>query len=262
MKLSLGSDDVAHFHEHGWHIARAACSDAELRELRDAWDELFARFPGAVVDVTGGNMLQLASPCRIDPRLAALVSDGELGRAAAHLLGCDEVRLLQDVALLKPARVGGRIGWHQDYDYAGYLDPINTVAFRIALDSEAADSGAMAVIDGSHRWDVRLRIAERNWFVADGALETLPAELQGELPTRHRLLTLRPGDVSMHHCLVLHGSGANHSGVARRTLGFQIFDGASRLNVAGLADPAMAAYFETDDDGHLIGASFPRLFPL
>lgn len=262
MKLSLGSDDLVHFREYGWHIARGACDPAQVRALRDAWDELFARFPMAVADVTGGGMYQLTSPCRLDPTLASLLTDGDLGRAAAQVLACDEVRLLQDVALLKPALVGGRIGWHQDYDYAGYLTPIHTVAFRIALDTEDVESGAMAVIDGSHTWDVRLRVAERNWFIHDGALETLAPSLREQIPARTRVLALAPGDVSIHHCLTLHGSGPNHSEYARRTLGFQIFDGACRLNVAALADPSHAAYFELDGDGHLIGESFPRLFPV
>lgn len=259
MDLSLDPEAIAHYHAHGWTIVRSACAAAELDTLRGAWDELFGRLPQAVVDLTGDGVRQLASPCRLDATLGRLLTDGALGRAASTLLACDEVRLLQDVALVKPARVGGRIGWHQDHDYAAYLTPVHTLAIRVALDPEDEESGAMAVIDGSHRWDVRLRVSDRNWFIEDGALETLAPPLRDQLEQRRVLLALAPGDVSIHHCLVLHGSGPNRSDRPRRTLGFHVFDAACRLNVGGLRDRTHAALFETDEDGRLIGARFPSL---
>lgn len=261
MDLSLAPEQVAHYQEHGWLVVRGACGPDEVEVLRGAWELLLGRFPSAVMDLTGDGVHQLASPCRIDPTLGRLLDDGVLGAAAATLLACDAVRLLQDVALMKPPRVGGRIGWHQDHDYAAYLTPVRTLAARIALDPEDADSGAMAVISGSHRWDVRLRVAERNWFIEDGALETLAPALRAQVEARRVLLALAPGDVSFHHCLTLHGSGPNRSERPRRTLGFHLFDGACRLDVEGLRDPAHAAFFETDDEGHLVGQRFPRLWP-
>lgn len=261
MDLSLVPEQVAHYQEHGWVVVRGACVPAEVDALRGAWEQLFARFPSAVMDLTGDGVHQLASPCRFDATLGRLLTDGVLGRAAATLLACDAVRLLQDVALMKPPRVGGRVGWHQDHDYAAYLSPVHTIAARIALDTEDADSGAMAVVSGSQRWDLRLRVSERNWFIEDGALETLAPALRAQVEARRALLTLAPGDVSFHHCLTLHGSGPNRSGQPRRTLGFHVFDAACRLNVDGLQDPAHAAFFETDDEGRLVGERFPKMWP-
>lgn len=257
MNLSISPDDVAHYRAHGWLVVRDAFSAHEIDDLRAAWTDLFARFPHAVADLTGRGVHQLASPCRLDAELSRLLDDGHLGRAVAALHECAAVRLLQDVALLKPAQVGGVVGWHTDQDYARYLDPAETIALRIALDVEDSNSGAMSVIDGSHRWAFDLTTPGRNWFIEDGALETLPPDLRAQVDARRTTLALRPGDVSVHHCRTLHGSGPNGSEHPRRTLGFHFFDAACRLNVAALPDPAHAAFFETDDDGHLVGDRFP-----
>src|SRR5262249_6565382 len=49
-----------------------------------------------------------------------------------------------------------------------------------------------------------------------------------------RLLELEPGDVTIHHCLLLHGSGPNRSNRARKTLILRMFDGDCRLDPARL----------------------------
>jgi ectoine hydroxylase-related dioxygenase (phytanoyl-CoA dioxygenase family) len=70
---------------------------------------------------------------------------------------------------------------------------------------------------------------------------------------------LTPGDVSIHHCLTLHGSDANRGESARKTVVTHLSGGSCRLVRERLPATALA-YFATDADGRLTDESFPALF--
>ena len=69
-------------------------------------------------------------------------------------------------------------------------------------------------------------------------------------------LPLAPGDISIHHCLTLHGSPSNTSDRPRRTILLRMFDAACTL-VPSKLPPGAEAFFATDADGHLSAAGFP-----
>jgi len=79
---------------------------------------------------------------------------------------------------------------------------------------------------------------------------------QREQLARARVLELAPGDVTIHHCLALHASGANRSPHPRRTLILRMFDADCRL-VAERLPAGAEAYFPIDADGHLAASAFP-----
>lgn len=205
-----------------------------------------------------GVLYELPGLARMYPPLAAIAHDPRFGALVADALGARRVQLLQDTLLYKPARDGGSVAWHQDHTYLGYLDPPSVVSLRIALTVEDARSGAMHVVDGSHRWgpvgDVRALTESR----VDSLAPALSAA-QGDALAGARTLALAPGDVSIHHCLTLHGSGPNHADAARCTIILRMFDAACRLDPARLP-PGAAAHFPTDADGHLDPAAFPVVF--
>lgn len=181
-----------------------------------------------------------------DPRFGALV---------AEVLGATRVQFLQDSLLYKPARDGGSVEWHQDRTYIGYLVPAHVATLRIALLPEDEDNGCMRVVDGSHRWGA-IGANESLTATSVGSLvPTLSAEQQAQIENA-RYLALAPGDVSIHHCLTLHGSAPNASTRPRRTILLRMFDGACTLDRAKLP-PGAEDYFPTDVRGHLDPAAFP-----
>jgi ectoine hydroxylase-related dioxygenase (phytanoyl-CoA dioxygenase family) len=84
---------------------------------------------------------------------------------------------------------------------------------------------------------------------------TLSAE-QRALVEGARPLSLEPGDISIHHCLTLHGSARNTSDRPRRTIILRMFDSACVIDRARLP-PGAESYFPTDAAGHLDSAAFP-----
>jgi ectoine hydroxylase-related dioxygenase (phytanoyl-CoA dioxygenase family) len=110
----------------------------------------------------------------------------------------------------------GYVSWHQDSTYWG-LDPADIVTAWVALSESTAENGAMRVIPGSHKLD---QIEHHDTF-AESNLLSRGQEIAVDVDeTRARMLELRPGEMSLHHVRLIHGSDPNPSG--KRRIGFAI----------------------------------------
>ena len=79
----------------------------------------------------------------------SLLMDERFALWSSQLLGCRDVRVLEDNALSKDALSGGEMKWHQDFSYWPLAQP-NAVTLWIALDDVTLDNGAMHMALGSH----------------------------------------------------------------------------------------------------------------
>lgn len=107
------------------------------------------------------------------------------------------------------------VSWHQDaHDWR--LDNSRLVSAWVALTESTPENGCMRVIPGSHRerLDHEARPSEDNMLaagltVADAVDETTAVDF-----------VLEPGQMSLHHADLVHGSRGNRSDVKR--IGFAI----------------------------------------
>lgn len=130
----------------------------------------------------------------------------------------------------------------------------------LALNDATAESGCLHVVDGSHTWGLVGELQIFAGTLQEDLVDSLP-EGQRESVERKRIpLEVRAADVTIHHCLTLHGSGTNRSSRPRKTIVAHLFSGDCRL-VADRLPAAHRHHFSTDDDGHLIGPAFPQLYP-
>lgn len=117
---------------------------------------------------------------------------------------------------IKEPRDSGFVSWHQDSTYWG-LDPADIVTAWVALSDSSAENGAMRVIPDTHTLE---QIPHRDTFAADNLL-TRGQEIAVEVDEKQAvMLTLRPGEMSLHHVRLIHGSDPNPS--AKRRIGFAI----------------------------------------
>jgi ectoine hydroxylase-related dioxygenase (phytanoyl-CoA dioxygenase family) len=243
-----------HFERDGWLIARKIVPPHEIAAMHELFTSIIA--PDAAQRTLDGALCEITGAARAYPALAAIACDPRFGALAAAALGAERMQLLQDSLLYKPPHDGGSVEWHQDHTYVGFLVPARVIALRIALVAEDETNGCMRVIDGSHRWGP----IGANRALRDPSVVSLAAELtdaqRAELE-HPRSLVLEPGDISIHHCLTLHGSPVNRSSRPRRTIILRMFDSTCRLDATRLP-PGAAEHFPLDPDGGLAVAAFPR----
>jgi non-haem Fe2+, alpha-ketoglutarate-dependent halogenase len=117
---------------------------------------------------------------------------------------------------IKEARDPGFVSWHQDSTYWG-LDPADIVTAWVALSESSAENGAMRVIPDTQKLD---QIPHRDTFAADNLL-TRGQEIAVDVDESQAvMLQLQPGEMSLHHVRLIHGSDPNPS--AKRRIGFAI----------------------------------------
>jgi non-heme Fe2+,alpha-ketoglutarate-dependent halogenase len=108
------------------------------------------------------------------------------------------------------------VSWHQDSTYWGLSKP-DVVSAWIAFTPAHGGNGAMQVIPGSHKAD---QIPHRDTFDRHNLL-TRGQEVAVEVDESKAVtITLEPGEMSLHHVRLVHGSPPNTSN--DRRIGFAI----------------------------------------
>ncbi len=240
----------ATFGARGWIVLRGVVPERDLVAMNRVFDSLIGPADA------GRGVIQRPHASHADRTILRHLHEG-VAAIACELLGARGVQLLQDALLLKPpARRAGSIALHQDYSYTGYLDRPSGVAVGLALNDATVDSGCLYVVDGSHAWGL---VGGLHLF-ASGLQPDLAACLTPAQRARVAEATIplevRAGDVTIHHCLTLHGSGGNTSAHPRKTVIAHLIDGDSRV-VRDRLPAAAEPYFPVDDEGHLASSAFP-----
>jgi non-heme Fe2+,alpha-ketoglutarate-dependent halogenase len=117
---------------------------------------------------------------------------------------------------IKEAADPAFVSWHQDSTYWGLSKP-DVVTAWVAFTPATEANGAMEYIPGSHKLD---QIPHRDTFAKHNLL-TRGQEVMVEVDhSQRRIITLRPGEMSLHHVRLVHGSPPNPSN--HRRIGFAI----------------------------------------
>lgn len=118
---------------------------------------------------------------------------------------------------IKEPRNPAFVSWHQDSTYWG-LDRPDVVTAWVAFTPANETNGAMNFIPGTHQKD---QIPHRDTFAKNNLLtrgQEIPVEEVDE--SKARTVILEPGEMSLHHVRLVHGSPPNPSG--DRRIGFAI----------------------------------------
>lgn len=151
---------------------------------------------------------KLASFVKYDERLHALAFHPKLIAVLTKILG-DTPVLFQDMALLKPPRLGREKPWHQDLSYFNYDPTARVVGVWIALDEATIENGCMQLLPGEHKEPIH-HWKRRDWQICD-------SEILGRKSTA---APLKPGGLLIFHGLLPHGTPHNNSEKRRRALQF------------------------------------------
>jgi phytanoyl-CoA hydroxylase len=145
-----------------------------------------------------------------EPRLNAIAHDEAVLAIVRRLLGGRTPMLFQDMALLKPPRIGSEKPWHQDHAYFDLALDERVVGVWIALDPATIENGCMQFIAGGHRCGAMEHRAVRDWQIPDAAVRGV----------RSVVCPLPPGAAVFFDSYVPHGTPPNDSADRRRALQF------------------------------------------
>jgi non-heme Fe2+,alpha-ketoglutarate-dependent halogenase len=204
MPTTLSSAQVEAYRQQGILHPLRAVPLAEAAALHD-------RYEAQAGFIKGRNNQK---PHLLFTWLDALVRDPRIVDAVESLLG-PNLFCWGSQFFAKPAGDAAYVSWHQDATYWGLSTPDVATAW-VALTPSTRESGCMQVVPGTHLAQVphEDRFDDANLLSRgqEVAVEVDPAAVVN--------VELQPGEMSLHHVLLFHGSEPNRSALPR--IGFAI----------------------------------------
>jgi len=204
MGVRLAAEEVEAYRRDGIHfpVRSLGTNDAAA---------LYARYAASAHLLKGRNNQK---PHLLFPWLNDLVRDPRIVDAVECLHGPD-LWCWSAQFFAKPAGDAAHVSWHQDATYWGLSSP-DVVTAWVALTPSNRASGCMQVVPGTHHAQVKHedRFDDANLLSRgqEVAVDVDPAKVID--------VELEPGEMSLHHVLLFHGSEPNRS--AHPRIGFAI----------------------------------------
>jgi non-heme Fe2+,alpha-ketoglutarate-dependent halogenase len=233
---TLTQDQIDRYRQDGFVTPVLAISVERAGALKSRYDALQA------LDEPEATAALRSKPHLVLPWLYDLVLDPAVTEPVSAILG-PNLLAWGSSFFAKPADGPGYVSWHQDANYWG-LEPHEVLTAWIAFSPSRRENGCMRMIPGSQ---------------GEGALDHRDTFGKDNLLTRGQEVTvkvneacavdiiLEPGEMSLHHVGIVHGSEANTSAIPR--IGFAIRYIASHVRQIGGRTTATLAR-GVDEHGH------------
>jgi hypothetical protein len=205
---TLSPDAVARYHRDGFYFPIRVLSPDEALAYRRRLEDVERAHGGPL----GGELRHKGH--LLFTWLNALIRHPRVLDAVEDVLG-PNLLCWSSSFFIKEARDPAFVSWHQDGTYWGLSEPEVLTAW-VAFSESRVESGAMRMIPGTHREQV----AHRDTFAPDNLLSRGQEILVEVDEARAVNVVLAPGEMSLHHVRMFHGSPPNRS--AGRRIGYAI----------------------------------------
>ena len=141
------------------------------------------------------------------PLAAEIASHPSILNSVSGILG-DDLLVWSCEFFIKEANTTHIVSWHQDLTYWGLGATSDQCTAWIALSPATVDSGCMKFVKGSHK----NAIVPHNDTFDENNLLSRGQEIAVDVnENESTAIELQPGQMSLHHGLIFHGSGPNAS---------------------------------------------------
>ena len=199
---------IEQYHDQGFICPIRVISEQEALSIKDELEQVEKEFPEEINSESRNNLhLSFAF-------LDALAHNKIIVDAIEDLIGPD-ISLWASVMFIKEPSSKQYVSWHQDATYMG-LDSLDFPTPWIALSPSNIETGCMTMIAGSHKTKIQNHkdtFAENNILTRGQVIQDVDESMAVDL-------ILRPGEMSIHHGAVIHGSQPNNSN--QRRIGFSL----------------------------------------
>ena len=204
----LTKKQIEQYHDEGFIAPIRVMSENQALKVKERIEEAEKAFPEEF-NPENRNNLHLTFMVLDELAHNPIILD-----AVEDLIGPD-FSLWSSVVFIKNPSTEQFVSWHQDATYMGmtrndFLTP------WIALTPSTEEMGCMTMIPGSHKQNIRPlkdTFAENNILTRGQVVKNVDAKKAVNL-------ILKPGEMSIHHGAVIHGSKPNKS--KQRRIGFAL----------------------------------------
>jgi non-heme Fe2+,alpha-ketoglutarate-dependent halogenase len=191
---------VEAFRRNGYHFPVRVISKAEADDYREKLEDF--EFEHGLV---------MKTPYRTKPHIVfkwanQLIRHPRIVDTVEDILG-PNLLVWGTSFFIKEPNDPAYVSWHQDSTYWGLSHP-DIVTAWVALTVSDLPNGAMRVVPGTHLKD---QMPHRDTFAENNLLtrgQEVAVEIQGDKAAD---LTLEPGEMSLHHVRIVHGSEPNRA---------------------------------------------------
>ena len=245
MTKTLTDHQLEEYQQRGFLFPLPVLSDSETATLREKLEQLELR--------EGGRL-----PARVNRKphllltwLNELIRDRRILDPVEDILG-PNILCWGSGFFIKNAHDPGRVTWHQDSTYWGLSKP-DIVTAWVAFTPSTTENGCMRVVPGTHTFE---QLPHRDTFAPDNLLSRGQEIAVTVDESRAEDVVLEPGQMSLHHVRLVHGSEPNRG--AHRRIGFAIrYLPTYVKQLAGAVDSATLVR-GTDEYGHFSLEPAPR----
>ena len=204
----LTDDQVAAYRRDGIRFPVDVMTPAEADALRVRLEAAEAAHGGRLPPRIN------QKPHLLYPWMAELVRHPRILDAVEDVIGPD-ILCWSAQFFAKNAHDPSYVSWHQDGTYWGLSSP-DVITAWVALTPSVPENGCMQVVRGTH-----LRQVEHVDTFAETNLLSRGQEIRVDVKPEEKVpVILRPGQMSLHHVLIFHGSEPNTADFRR--IGFAI----------------------------------------
>ena len=206
----LSEDQINQYNEKGYIAPIHALTKDEANEVRKEIELIEKKWPNELSGL-GRNYPHLISPI-----LDNVVHNSNILDAVESLIG-KNILACGTTLFIKEPDEKGFVSFHQDAKYIG-LEPHNWVTAWVAITEANENNGCMRMWPGTHKEELK---HHSDKFDSDsGNLLTRGQTVENVPLDKTEPVILSPGQMSLHHPRIIHGSGVNKS--KERRIGFVI----------------------------------------
>tara|TARA_B100001063_G_C16643282_1_gene491976 strand:- start:123 stop:950 length:828 start_codon:yes stop_codon:yes gene_type:complete len=217
----LTSDQLKDYKNKGYISPVDALTSSEAKEIRDEIEKIEKDWPGALQGINR-NYIHL-----ISPKFNKVCLNNNILDAVESIIG-KNILICGTTLFIKDPNEKGFVSFHQDAKYIG-LEPHNWVTVWLAVTDANEKNGCMRMLPGSHKENLKAhdqKFDENNLLTRGQTITDVPLD-------KTEPVTLKAGQISLHHPTIVHGSGLNQSDDRRIGFVIQSYIGADVNQVIG-----------------------------
>jgi len=204
----LSNKELKDYKNNGYVAPINILSLKEVEEIKKEIEYIEKKWPGELVGL-GRNNIHYISPI-----FDKVCHNFKILDAVQSIIGKD-ILVGGTTLFIKDPDKKGFVSWHQDAKYIGF-EPYNWVTAWLAITDANEENGCMRMWPGSHKEKIKDHkdtYDENNLLTRGQTVQNVP--VKKTIPN-----ILNAGQLSLHHPMVVHGSGLNKSN--QRRIGFVI----------------------------------------